>query len=67
VCECWDERDESDTHGETFADPCTNANCYCCGWRGTVPPKPKGLQAWERKALDAGWTPPEKRAKELAT
>jgi hypothetical protein len=27
--------------------------------------KPKGLAPWEKKALDAGWTMPEARAKEL--
>jgi hypothetical protein len=30
-----------------------------------VPVRPKGLQPWEKKALDAGWTPPPSRAKEL--
>ncbi len=63
ICECEEETDEA--HGTTFDDPCREANCYHCGWGGTFPIKPKGLQAWEKKALDAGWTPPAKRAKEL--
>jgi hypothetical protein len=66
ICECDDEYDGED-HGTTFADPCHNANCYHCGWGGVFPPKPKGLQAWEKKALDVGWTPPAKRAEELQT
>ncbi len=68
ICEC-DPRDDpkvdDDDHGDTFTNPCRFANCYHCGWGGTVPVKPKGMQAWERKALDAGWTMPVDRAKEL--
>jgi hypothetical protein len=64
ICECED--DATDGHGEFFDDPCKHANCYHCGWGGTVPKKPKGLQAWETKALEAGWAAPEARAKELA-
>jgi hypothetical protein len=63
ICEC--DNDGSEGHGESFEDPCPSANCYHCGWGGTFPTKPKGLQAWEKKALDAGWTPPEARKKEL--
>jgi len=68
ICECsseeFPESEEAD-HGESFTNLCTNANCYHCGWGGKVPQKPKGLQAWEKKALDAGWTMPVDRAKEL--
>jgi hypothetical protein len=68
ICEC-DSEDEpcsgEDDHGTSFANPCRNANCYHCGWGGTIPAKPKGLEAWEKKALAAGWTPPEARKKEL--
>lgn len=68
ICECMaDEFPDSEhpDHGESFTNPCATANCYHCGWGGTVPAKPKGLQAWERKALEAGWTPPDARKKEL--
>jgi hypothetical protein len=68
ICEC-DPRDvpesESKDHGLAFSNPCTQANCYCCGWGGTVPKKPNGLQAWEKKALEAGWKMPANRKKEL--
>lgn len=60
LCECADDHAE-----HSFANPCENANCYHCGWGGTFPVKPKGLQAWEKKALEAGWTPPGARRKEL--
>lgn len=63
LCECDDDGGEG--HGESFENPCPEAHCYHCGWGGTFPVKPKGLQAWEKKALDAGWTPPEARKKEL--
>ncbi len=63
LCEC--DEDTGEDHGNTFADPCTSANCYHCGWGGTFPIKPKGMQAWEKKALDAGWSMPEARKKEL--
>ena len=63
ICECADDTPES--HGVTFVDPCENANCYHCGWSGTFPVKPKGLQVWERKALEAGWSMPESRKEEL--
>ncbi len=62
ICEC---AEEGADHGHTFADVCRDARCYHCGWRGTFPVKPKGLQAWEKKALEAGWSPTEARAKEL--
>lgn len=67
LCECDDEFPESELveHGTVFSNPCTRANCYHCGWAGTVPVRPKGMQAWERKALEAGWTMPVARAKEL--
>lgn len=64
VCECK-QYQRKQGHGTTLPDPCTDANCYHCGWSGRMPQLPKGLQAWERKALDAGWTPPKKRAVEL--
>lgn len=64
ICECDDEMNMDD-HGESFATPCTNAVCYHCGWEGTFPIPPKGLEPWEKKALAAGWAPPEKRKKEL--
>lgn len=57
ICECDpidNPETDTETHGESFADKCTNANCYHCGWGGTVPAKPKGAQAWEKKALEAG-------------
>ena len=63
ICEC--EEETAEEHGTTLNDPCPNANCYHCGWGGTHPKAPKGLQAWERKALEAGWTMPAERAKEL--
>lgn len=63
VCECA--CDTAKDHGKTFADPCRDAHCYHCGWGGTFPKKPKGLQPWEKQALDAGWAPPKKRAVEL--
>lgn len=66
ICECYeDERSELDDHGHSLANPCTTAACTHCLWCGTIPKKPKGLQAWEKKALEAGWTMPETRKKEL--
>lgn len=68
VCECDSEDNpasEADDHGLSFANPCDQANCYHCGWGGKMPVRPKGLQAWERKALEAGWTMPAARAREL--
>lgn len=69
ICECDPQEFsdcENEDHGQTFVNMCTQANCYHCGWGGTVPKKPKGLQAWEKKALDAGWSPPAERARELS-
>lgn len=63
ICECDHDTDEE--HGETLADPCESANCYCCGWGGTHPKQPKGAATWEKKALTEGWTPPAERAAEL--
>jgi hypothetical protein len=68
LCECDSDvfpDSEKKNHGTDLANPCTNAYCYHCHWGGTLPVKPKGLQPWEKKALEAGWTPPVKRAKEL--
>jgi hypothetical protein len=64
LCECDTEESEEDAHG-SFENPCFCAACYHCGWAGTFPTKPKGLQAWEKKALEAGWSPPASRKKEL--
>lgn len=64
LCEC-DDHDSDRDHGMTFSDPCPNANCYHCGWGGEFPVKPKGIQPWEKKALEAGWVMPEARRKEL--
>lgn len=63
LCEC--DGDDTEEHGQTFKDVCENASCYHCGWAGAFPVKPKKLQAWEKKALEAGWTPPEARQIEL--
>ena len=63
VCECMI---DTPNHGETLTDQCLEAHCYHCDWGGVFPQQPKGLQAWEKKAIAAGWTPPEKRRKELA-
>lgn len=35
ICECADEGVK--THGEVASDPCPSANCYHCGWGGTLP------------------------------
>jgi hypothetical protein len=63
ICEC--DGLPSFDHGETYADPCRNAVCHNCGWFGVFPRRPKGLTPWEKKALEAGWTPPAARAAEL--
>lgn len=75
ICECdnlvTDGDDEAisavdqEDHGQSFTNLCEAANCYHCGWGGTLPQKPKGLQAWEKKALEAGWSMPDSRRKEL--
>lgn len=63
LCEC--DGDTDDHHGEQYADPCPEAKCHHCGWSGTFPMPPKKAAPWEKKALAAGWTPPEARRKEL--
>lgn len=63
ICDCDSDGDED--HGRTYEKPCHEASCTHCGWFGTFPVKPKGLEAWEKRALEAGWTPPEKRRAEL--
>ena len=65
LCECPNE-EPSKEHGESFADRCTDAICYHCGWAGQMPPTPKGIAPWEKKALEAGWKPPPERARELS-
>ena len=68
ICECdpFDcPESEQENHGTSLENPCHEANCYHCGWGGKHPKAPKGLQAWEKKALEAGWKMPESRAKEL--
>lgn len=70
ICECEDWEDdnplsEQPGHGETLSNPCKNAHCCHCDWSGTVPKKPAGLQSWEKKALEAGWTMPKEREEEL--
>ncbi len=67
LCECIDTDDGSELpdHGVTFGNPCPTARCYHCGWEGTFPKTPKKLQPWEKRALAEGWTPPEKRRREL--
>jgi hypothetical protein len=60
LCLCAD--DSGLEHGETYSDPCPEANCYHCGWGGTFPlPKydVKKLKGWAKKAYEAGWRPPE--------
>lgn len=68
ICECWEHHDlnspeykrtEAPDHGQVFDNVCTAAVCRHCAWAGTMPRAPKKLAAWEKKALEAGWTPPE--------
>jgi hypothetical protein len=59
ICECDDE--DGKYHGISHLEPCHQANCYHCGWGGVFPPRPKKIQAWEKKALESGWTPPKGR------
>jgi hypothetical protein len=63
ICEC--DGETGPTHGEALNDPCEEARCYHCGWVGTHPVPPKGLQAWEKKAIAAGWAMPLARVDEL--
>ena len=59
LCECDD--DGGPGHGESYADPCPNANCYHCDWGGTFPPPPfsvSKLPSWAKKAWAEGWLPP---------
>jgi hypothetical protein len=66
ICDCDDyERSNEKNHGTSFLNPCHEANCYHCGYGGVMPQKPKGLEMWEKKALEAGWAPPASRRKEL--
>jgi hypothetical protein len=67
LCNCDDFGADScaDDHGESFENVCHNAACSHCGWWGKFPQRPKGILPWEKKALDAGWTPPQTRANEL--
>ncbi len=71
TCECLAESDDGGAsadekdHGMTLDAPCRFAICDHCGWGGTFPVPPPRLQAWEKKALEAGWSPPSVRAKEL--
>jgi hypothetical protein len=38
LCECdQDAQSSRRDHGETTSNPCPNANCYHCGFSGTVP------------------------------
>lgn len=69
ICDCDPEEypdSELPEHGTTLDNPCHTANCYHCEWGGIHPKPPKGLQAWEKKALAAGWTMPKSREEELA-
>lgn len=57
ICEC--DTDTDDEHGNHWTNPCPNANCYHCGWGGSFPKKPGKMPPWAKKALEAGWKPPE--------
>lgn len=63
LCEC--DAETSESHGLVLSESCKNAYCHHCGWGGTFPKPPKSALPWEKKALAAGWIPPEARAKEL--
>lgn len=58
VCECPNDEEE-DGHGDSWATPCHNANCYHCGWAGVFPKKPGKMPGWADTALKAGWKPPK--------
>lgn len=64
ICEC-DDFSDSDDHGRVLGNKCRNAVCTHCLWGGVLPRAPKRLAPWEKKALEAGWAPPAKRAAEL--
>lgn len=64
LCDCGEPGDDPE-HGDTLANPCPEAYCHHCGWGGSFPVKPKGLLAWEKNAIEAGWAMPDARAKEL--
>lgn len=57
LCNC--DGDTPPEHGETYDHPCTEAGCGHCGWGGTFPKMPGKWPTWTKKALAAGWTPPE--------
>ena len=57
LCDCTGETSED--HGETYENPCPEANCYCCWWGGTFPAPKRKPTDWEAKALAAGWQPPK--------
>jgi hypothetical protein len=57
LCECDD--DGTELHGTTYAYPCPEANCYHCGWGGKFPKPPGKWPPWTKKAIEAGWKPPE--------
>lgn len=63
ICHCDD--DGTSGHGESLANRCPAAVCHHCDWYGKFPVIPRGLQPWEKKALEAGWVMPEARKKEL--
>lgn len=56
LCLCDDDGDTE--HGESSAKACSNAVCHHCGWNGTFPRPARKLLAWEKKAIEEGWTPP---------
>lgn len=56
ICECDDHG--SKDHGEHPNNPCPNANCYHCGWGGTLPVPEYKFKGWAKKAWEAGWRPP---------
>jgi hypothetical protein len=46
-------------HGEHLGAQCPEAYCYHCGWGGHFPPTPKKAPSWAKKAMEAGWHPPQ--------
>lgn len=65
ICECSSDESDADGHGDTYGMPCKEAHCYHCGWQGVFPKPPSKAAPWEKKALEAGWTPTPQRAVEL--